>query len=98
MESEFVAPPAAYKNYMAAMRSYKKSVALSQLSLPVYVDNQATIAPITSEASNQRSKHIDTKYKSLKDLYYKTRIMPIHVPTKSMIADTYVSSLHAPYA
>jgi hypothetical protein len=51
------------------------------------MDNQAAIAQIQSEASSQRSKHIDIKYKFLKDLYYKKRLTPIHVPTKSMIAD-----------
>ncbi len=52
------------------------------------MDNQVVIAQITSEASSQRSKHIDIKYKFLKDLYYKGKITPIPVPTKSMIADT----------
>jgi hypothetical protein len=54
--------------------------------IPLYMDNQAAIAQITSKASSQRSKHIDIKHKFLMDLYYKERIKPIHVPTKSMIA------------
>jgi hypothetical protein len=60
------------------------------------MDNQAAIAQITSEASSQRSKHIDIKYKFLKDLYYKEQIKPIHVPTKSMIADLMTKAFPTP--
>jgi hypothetical protein len=62
-------------------------VCIKTQPMPVYMDNQAAITQITSEASSQRSKHIDIKYKFLKDLYYNTRIIPIPVPTKSMLAD-----------
>jgi hypothetical protein len=34
------------------------------------MDNQAAIAQITSEASSQRSKHIDIKYNFLKGFNY----------------------------
>jgi hypothetical protein len=54
--------------------------------MPLYMDNQAAIVHITSEASSQRSKRIDIEYKFLNDLYYKARIMDIHVSTKSMLA------------
>jgi hypothetical protein len=66
------------------------------LPIPLYVDNQAGIAQITSEASSQRSKHIDIIYKFLKDLYYKRKITPIHVPTKSMIADLLTKAFPTP--
>jgi hypothetical protein len=58
--------------------------------------NQAAVAQITSEASSQRSKHIDIKYKFLKDLHYKNKRMPVHVPTKSMLADLMSKAFPAP--
>ena len=62
----------------------------------LHMDNQAPIAQITSEASSQRSKHIDIKYKFLKDLHYKNKLMPVHVPTKSMQADLKTKVFPAP--
>jgi hypothetical protein len=60
------------------------------------MDNQAAIAQIASEASSQRSKHIDIKYKFLKDLYLRQVINPVHVPTNSMLADLLTKSLPTP--
>jgi hypothetical protein len=48
------------------------------------------------EASSQRSKHVDIKHKFLKDLYYKNKLKPIHVPTKSMLADLMTKAFPTP--
>jgi hypothetical protein len=60
------------------------------------MDNVAAIAQITSEASSQRSKHIDIGFKLLKDLYYKGRIIPTPVPTKSMLVDLMTKAFPTP--
>ncbi len=54
---------------------------------------------ITSEASSPRSKHIDVKFKFLKDvLLIRTyeRIMSMHVPTKLMLADFMINAFPSP--
>ncbi len=63
------------------------------LPLPIKMGNQAAISQIASEASSQRSKHIDIKYKFLKDLYLKQILDPVHVSTKSMLADLLTKAL-----
>jgi hypothetical protein len=60
------------------------------------MDNQAAIVQITSEASSKHSKRIDIKYMFLKYLYYKGPIIPIHVPTKSMLADLMTTAFPTP--
>jgi hypothetical protein len=69
---------------------------ISTQPMPLYMDNQVAITQITPEASSQRSKYIDIKYNFLKDLYDKERIIPTHVPTKSMLADLMTKAFPTP--
>jgi hypothetical protein len=87
MESEFVASARGVQDLLGCYELLQEVGCMTEQPMKLYMDNQAAIAQIQSEASSQRSKHIDIKYKFLKDLYYKKRLTPIHVPTKSMIAD-----------
>jgi hypothetical protein len=96
MESEFVAAARGVQELLGCQELLGEIGATPMQPIPVYMDNQAAIAQIISEASSQRSKHIDIKYKFLKDLYYKEQIKPIHVPTKSMIADLMTKAFPTP--
>ena len=96
MESEFVASARGVQDLLGCYELLQEVGCTVTQPMPLYVDNQAAIAQIQSEASSQRSKHIDIKYKFLKDLYYKKRIIPIHVPTKSMIADLMTKAFPTP--
>ncbi len=85
MESEFVASARGVQDLLGCYELLQEVGCNTTQPMPEHMDNQAAIAQIQSEASSQRSKHIDIKYKFLKNLYYKNRIIRIHVPTKSCL-------------
>jgi hypothetical protein len=96
MESEFVAAARGVQELLGCRELLQEIGATVDHPIPLYMDNQAAIAQITSEASSQRSKHVDIKHKFLKDLYYKNKLKPIHVPTKSMLADLMTKAFPTP--
>jgi hypothetical protein len=96
MESEFIAAARGAQELLGCHELLQEIGLLTQQPMLLHMDNQAAIAQITSEASSQRSKHIDIKYKFLKDLYYKNKLMPVHVPAKSMLADLMTKAFPAP--
>ncbi len=96
MESEFVASTRGVQDLLGCYELLQEVSCNTAQPMPVYMDNQAAIAQIQSEASSQRSKHIDIQCKFVQDLYYKNRIIPIHVPTKSMLADLMTKAFPTP--
>jgi hypothetical protein len=96
MESEFAAFARGVQDLLGCYELLQEVGCSTAQPMPVYKDNQGAIAQIQSEASSQRSKHIDIKYKFLKHLYYNNRIIPIHVPTKSMLADLKTKAFPTP--
>jgi hypothetical protein len=96
MEAEFVAAARGAQELLGCHELLREIGSTPQLPMSLYIDNQAAIAQVTSEASSQRSKHIDIKYKFLKDLYYKEKLKPTHVPTKSMLADIMTKAFPTP--
>jgi len=96
MESEFVAAARGVQELLGCYELLKEIGCPLQLPMTLNMDNQAAIVQVTSEASTQRSKHIDIKYKFLKDLYLQQIINPIHVPTQSMLADLMTKALPTP--
>jgi hypothetical protein len=61
MESEFIAAARGVQEVLGCHELLQEIGSTTILHIPLYVDNQAAIAQITSEASSQRSKHIDIK-------------------------------------
>jgi hypothetical protein len=96
MESEFVAAARGVQELLGCYELLKEIGCPIALPMTIKMDNQAAIAQVTSEASSQRSKHIDIKYKFLKDLYLNQVINPIHVPTKAMLADLLTKAMPTP--
>jgi len=96
MEIEFVAATRDAQELVGSYELLKENGCPLALPMTINMDNQAAIAQIASEASSQRSKHIDIKYKVLKDLYLNQVINPEHVPTKSMLADMMTKALPTP--
>ena len=96
MESEFIAAARGAQELLGCHELLHEIGLLAQQPMLLHMDNQAAIAQITSEASSQRSKHIDIKYKFLRDLYYKGKLKPLHVPTKSMVADLMTKAFPTP--
>ena len=60
------------------------------------MDNQAAISQVESEASSYKSKHVDIKYKFIKDYYRKGSIKTSYLPTQEMRADLLTKSLASP--
>jgi hypothetical protein len=96
MESEFVAAARGVQELLGCYEVLKEIGCPLKLPMTLHMDNQAAIVQVTSEASTQRSKHIDIKYKFLKDLYLKRIVNPVHVPTQSMLADLMTKALPTP--
>jgi hypothetical protein len=63
MESEFVAAARGAQELLGCYELLQEIGSPPQQPMILHMDNQAAIAQITSEASSQRSKHIDIKYK-----------------------------------
>jgi hypothetical protein len=95
MESEFVAATRGVQELLGSFELPKLAVPLHDQCLLCWTI-KPLFAQIASEASSQRSKHIDIKYKFLKDLYLKQVIIPVHIPTKSMLADLLTKVLPTP--
>jgi hypothetical protein len=74
MESEFGAAARGAQELLGCYELLQEIGSPSQQPMILHMDNQAAIAQIMPEASSQRSKHIDIKYKFLKDLYYKDKL------------------------
>jgi hypothetical protein len=96
MESEFIAAARGAQELLGCHELLQEIGSPSQLIMVLHMDNQAAISQVTSEASSQRAKHIDIKYKFLKDLYYKGKLKPLHVPTKTMVADLMTKAFPTP--
>jgi hypothetical protein len=60
--------------------------------IPLFVDNQSAIALAKDPVSNNRSKHIDLRYKFLCRHVRKNVVKPIYVPTGDNIADIFTKS------
>jgi hypothetical protein len=61
MESEFIAAAHGVQELLGCLELLQEIGASTVQPIPLYMDNQAAIAQITSEAPSQRSKHIDIK-------------------------------------
>lgn len=57
-------------------------------------DNQSAIEMVKSKKIKRRSKHIDTKYHFVRDLYQKGQIIIQYCPTEDMIADMMTKPLN----
>lgn len=63
--------------------------------VPVYEDNQSCISMLHNKKANQRTKHIDTKFKFGQQLIEKEIIRCLYCPTDLMIADILTKPLDA---
>uniref|UniRef100_A0AAV1V6E9 Reverse transcriptase Ty1/copia-type domain-containing protein n=1 Tax=Peronospora matthiolae TaxID=2874970 RepID=A0AAV1V6E9_9STRA len=79
----------------------QKCVALSTMEAEfpgsiLHVDNQAAIAQIKGEDASGRAKHIDVRFKFVKDLETKKMLKVQYCESKSMRADILTKTLPAP--
>ena len=57
--------------------------------------SQAVIRQMENEESSTRSKHIDIKFKLIKECAKKGIVKPCYVPTEEMVADLVTKSFSA---
>lgn len=66
---------------------------IQETEILIYEDNQSCIKLLQNEKSSNRSKHIDTKYHFIRDLFVKKIISVEYCPTENMIADVLTKPL-----
>lgn len=59
----------------------------------VFIDNKSTIAVIKNPAFHHRTKHVDIKMKSMRELYNKNIMAFEYVPTDDQLADGFTKAL-----
>ena len=96
MESEFIAAARAVQELLGLLELAREVVCILKLPAQLYMDNQAAISQVQSEASSYKAKHVDIKHKLIKDLYKKGIILPTYVSSSKMLADILTKSLAAP--
>jgi len=68
-----------------------------QISTPIviYEDNQGCIELVRDSKFSYKTKHIDTKYKHIRDLVQNGDILCEYCPTEEMVADLLTKPLSA---
>ena len=62
-------------------------------SIPLFVDNQGSIALARNPVFHDRSKHVDIQFHYTRELVRKGRIQLEYLSTKDMVADVLTKSL-----
>jgi hypothetical protein len=91
--------------YIAASEASKEAIwtsgLLSELSFVfdtpcLYCDNQSTLSLINNPMFHQRTKHIDVRYKFVREHAMAGRILPTYVPAAKQLADMMTKGLSGP--
>ena len=61
----------------------------------LYEDNQSCIKMLQSDKASHRTKHIETKYHFVRELYKEKKLDVKYCPSESMIADLLTKPLEA---
>jgi hypothetical protein len=72
---------------------YSKYISKDQRTVKIYGDNQASLTLIEQPQLNERSKHIDVAYHSVRDLRERGLIEAEYIPTDRMLADGFTKPL-----
>jgi hypothetical protein len=91
--------------FIAASEASKEAVwvngLLNELGIPteppaLCIDNKSTLSLISNPTFHQRTKHIDVRYKFVREHAALGRIKPIHVPAIEQYADLLTKGLNGP--
>lgn len=88
--------------YMALTEAIKEIMWLRQFlgeldipfnaDIPLYIDNKAAIALAKNPVHHARSKHIDIRYKFIREIIETRLVTPVYVPTGENIADLFTKA------
>lgn len=102
-----VALSTAEAEYMAAAWAVREALAWLKLeedrlplgahgAMPLYTDNQATLAMLTNPMATQRSKHISTQYRFARESVESGQVQVHYVRSQQQVADVLTKNLPAP--
>ena len=95
MEAEFVAASEVAREFIGLHQMLGDVGMAPVVPMLMHVDNQAAIIQIEVKASSIKAKHIDVRYKYLRDLGRRGIITSQHVRSELMIADLMTKPLDA---
>ena len=68
----------------------------SAISVPIYIDNNSTLALIHGNQSNRRTKHIDIRYFKMREYHSDASLIYKKIPTAENFADLLTKPLNGP--
>jgi len=90
-ESEYISLSEASKQgqwIRALLRELQRAQYLgTNLSAPIFSDNQGYIALVRDPVAHSRTKHIDVRYHYIRELVAFNKVTVEYIPTKEMVAD-----------
>jgi hypothetical protein len=99
VEAEFVAAASATQEAIW-VRSVLESIGYRLVSEKaatfLYIDNQGALDLIKTGNLNERTKHIETKYRFICDRYENDDILPVHIPTATKLPTSLPSPSRLP--
>lgn len=94
MEAEFVAASEASKSLVWLDRLLKEIQIIDESSVPVlHIDNQSTIKYIKGTGFYERSKHIETRYHYVRQLFNEKKIQIEYISAQDQAADIFTKGL-----
>ena len=94
-EAEFVAAAEAVKESLS-LTVFRNEFALPQVPPTLYVDSQPAIEIIRDPAHHSRTKHIDVRYKFIRQHETRGHITTTYVPTADQLADVCTKAYSGP--
>lgn len=94
MEAEFVAASEASKSLVWLDRLLKETEIIEAKSIPtLHIDNQSTIKYIKGTGFYERSKHIETRYQYVRQLFNEKKINVEYISAQDQAADIFTKGL-----
>lgn len=91
-EAEFVAASLAAQTVIWLNRLYKEVRGFTVIPT-LFVDNQSAIKLVKNPVFHFKTKHIDTRYKFVQEMYHEKMVDVLYVPSKEQVADTLTKAL-----
>jgi hypothetical protein len=91
-EAEYMAIAEAVKDVLWFLNFMAELKLEVEVPVPLYIDNMSAIHLAENPVSHQRSKHIDMRYKFIRENVVAGVIVPLYVPTGDNIADIFTKN------
>ncbi|OWZ16254.1 Retrotransposon protein [Phytophthora megakarya] len=95
-EAEFVAAAMGVREVLRIKNLIEEIGFQIKIPMKLMLDNQAAINQVENEATRSMAKHVDVKFKFVRDVNSNGIITPVYVETKNQLADMFTKRLVAP--